>query len=118
VKVDHYDRGWFGSSARVSYSLPVAGQLLRFAVDYKVNQFAVPLQRWARTDYTITPLDATASPVAVLWPRGIQHQDFLGPDGHHLKADELHWGARMAMRLHAQAAGHHQTEEGKPMHTS
>jgi hypothetical protein len=61
VKVDHYDRGWFGSSARVSYSVPVAGQLLRFAVDYKVNQFAVPLQRWARTDYTITPLDATGN---------------------------------------------------------
>ncbi|QBJ79720.1 DUF945 family protein [Aquitalea sp. USM4] len=117
VKVDHYDRGWFGSSARVSYSLPLAGQTLRFAVDYKVNQFAIPLQRWARTDYTITPLDASGNnsgnPLAIeAW----SIKTFFGRTDTTLKADELHWASPDGNALDLRKLlATIQTEDGKPM---
>ena len=117
VKVERYDRGWFGSSARVSYSVPVAGQLLRFAVDYKVNQFAVPLQRWARTDYTITPLDAAGnasrSPLAIeAW----SIKTFWGRTDTTLQADALHWASPdgNALELRKLLASIN-TEDGHPM---
>lgn len=117
VTVDNYERGWFASSARVSYSLPVAGQVLRFAVDYKVNQFAVPFWRWARTDYTITPLDATGSPAGgPLALEAYSIKTFWGRTDTTLHADELNWGATdgnaVSMRKLLASIS---TEEGKPM---
>lgn len=117
VKVDAYERGWFSSSARVSYSLLLAGQVLRFAVDYRVNQFAIPFQRWARTDYTITPLNANgAAAGAALALEAYSVKTFLGRIDTTLKATDLQWsraaGEVVGMR---NLLANISTEEGKPL---
>jgi uncharacterized protein YdgA (DUF945 family) len=117
VKVDAYDRGWFSSSARVSYSLPLAGQVLRFAVDYQVNQFAIPFLRWARTDYTITPLNANGvASGAALALEAYSIKTFLGRIDTTLKATDLQWnsadGNAVGMR---NLLANISTEEGKPL---
>lgn len=117
AKVDSYERGWFSSSARVSYSLPLAGQLLRFAVDYQVNQFAIPFLRWARTDYTITPLNANGvASGAALALEAYSIKTFLGRIDTTLKAADLQWsraeGEVVGIR---NLLGNISTEEGKPL---
>ena len=117
VKMDAYERGWFSSSARVSYSLPLAGQLLRFAVDYQVNQLAIPFLRWARTDYTITPLDAKgAASGAALALEAYSIKTFLGRTDTTLKAADLQWkgaeGNAVGVR---NLLANISTEEGKPL---
>ncbi|WP_293765216.1 DUF945 family protein [uncultured Aquitalea sp.] len=117
ARLEQYDRGWFASSARVLYSVPLGDQLARLAVDYRVNQLPIPFQRWTRTDYTVTPVDAAGKPLGDPLPlTAYSIKNFLGGLDTFVDSAELNWREvdGSALTLNGLNAEFH-SEDGKPM---
>lgn len=62
LSLQAFERGWFSSTARVEFKLPIGGQVQRLQLDYKIKQLPLPFVRWSRTDITLTPLDDQGKP--------------------------------------------------------
>jgi uncharacterized protein YdgA (DUF945 family) len=62
AKLESFDRGWFFSTAKTSYLIPVGPQFIRLTATHHINQLAIPFYHWAKISYDINLVDDKGLP--------------------------------------------------------
>lgn len=100
--LESFERGWFRSTARTVYSFPAGESLWLLRVTHHIDQFALPLLHWSRTDYDLALQDGNGAITPLpLSAHGVKR--FSGETEFELTAPTLEWSS---------AAGGHVSGKG------
>ncbi len=116
LTLEQFDRGWFVSTAHARLKLQQACKTQSYELAYKINQFAIPFSRWARTDITITPLTPEGQPAGA--PLPLTATTLSGMDGvnrTHLSGHDVPFGDPGSGQLGFSIEGDVSTAENQPV---
>nr|WP_199067941.1 DUF945 family protein [Chromobacterium sp. ASV5] len=65
VRLAKLERGWFFSEARVVYAPAFGKRGVALALDYRINQFAIPFSRWSETRIAPSLIDGAGNPAGL-----------------------------------------------------
>ncbi|MEO6919108.1 MAG: DUF945 family protein [Collimonas sp.] len=128
AKLESFQRGWFSSTAKIDYTVFSAAQPIHLVVDNHINQFAIPLYRWAKVTHTIAMLDDKG--VSAPLPFNIDASTdrlFFGGFSSKLSAADVDWknkedlhivGKQLALKVSGKAGGKLQYEISVPSLTA